>query len=105
MSQLGACICRVHDDDEPKLRSFQNFLVSTPLINPSSTQAPGPAPLEGYGSYHQQYWLDGVLIAVAVMDVLPGYLSSVYFFWDPDLAHMSLGKVYVSFSSSPVQAF
>ncbi|KAK9796636.1 hypothetical protein WJX73_005826 [Symbiochloris irregularis] len=84
---------RTHHEEEPKLSSFQNFLVSTPLMQPGSAQAPGQGPLEGYGSYHQQYWLDGVLIAVAVLDVLPGYLSSVYFFWDPDLGHMSLGKV------------
>ena len=25
----------------------------------------------GYGSFHQQYWLDGKLVAVGVVDVLP----------------------------------
>lgn len=25
----------------------------------------------GYGSFHQQYWLDGRLVAVGVVDVLP----------------------------------
>jgi hypothetical protein len=25
----------------------------------------------GYGSFHQQYWLDGQLVAVGVVDVLP----------------------------------
>lgn len=34
-----------------------------------------------------------VLVAVGVIDVLPRCLSSKYFFWDPDLAHLSLGKV------------
>lgn len=37
--------------------------------------------------------LDGRLIAVGVVDVLPKALSSKYFFWDPDFASLSLGKV------------
>lgn len=32
-------------------------------------------------------------MAVAVLDVLPRCLSSKYVFWDPDLAHLSLGKL------------
>ena len=32
-------------------------------------------------------------MAVAVLDVLPRCLSSVYFFWDPDLAPLALGKL------------
>lgn len=32
-------------------------------------------------------------MAVGVVDVLPDCLSSKYFFWDPDLAHLSLGKI------------
>lgn len=37
----------------------------------------------GYGSFHQQYWLDEELIAVGVIDILPKCISSVYFFYDP----------------------
>lgn len=43
------------------------------------------------GSFHQQYWLDDKLIAVAVIDILPHCLSSVYFFYDPDYGFLSLG--------------
>ena len=32
-------------------------------------------------------------MAVGVVDVLPACLSSKYFFWDPDLAPLALGKV------------
>lgn len=32
-------------------------------------------------------------MAVGVVDVLPQCLSSVYLFWDPDLAPLSLGKL------------
>lgn len=45
----------------------------------------------GYGSFHQQYWLDDKLIAVGVIDILPGSVSSVYFFYDPDYNFLSLG--------------
>jgi arginine-tRNA-protein transferase len=74
----------------------------------------------GYGSYHQYYRLDGKLIAVGVLDFLHSYaasprdallatersnnrptlssvsayhrcLTSVYFFYDPDYAFLSLG--------------
>ncbi|GAX75009.1 hypothetical protein CEUSTIGMA_g2455.t1 [Chlamydomonas eustigma] len=47
----------------------------------------------GYGSFHQQYRLNGKLVAVGVVDVLPRCLSSVYFFWDPGCAMLSLGKL------------
>jgi len=45
----------------------------------------------GYGSFHQQYWLDDKLIAVGVIDILPKCVSSVYLFYDPDYYHMVLG--------------
>lgn len=48
-------------------------------------------PAHGYGSFHQQYWLDGRLIAVGVLDILPKCVSSVYFFYDPDFSHLTLG--------------
>lgn len=39
----------------------------------------------------KQYWIDGKLLAVGVIDILPTCLSSVYFFYDPDYSHLSLG--------------
>jgi arginine-tRNA-protein transferase len=38
-------------------------------------------------------WRDdaGALVAVGVLDVTPNGLSTVYFYWDPSLAHLSLG--------------
>nr|CAG8436233.1 4252_t:CDS:2 [Entrophospora candida] len=46
----------------------------------------------GYGSFHQCYYLDDKLIAVAVLDILPSCISSVYFFYDNDYSAMQLGK-------------
>jgi len=39
-----------------------------------------------YGSYHQHYRIDDVLVAVGVIDVLPHGVSSVYSFYDPILS-------------------
>lgn len=46
----------------------------------------------GYGTYHQCYYLDGKLIAVSVLDILPRYVSSGYFYYDPSLSSLSLGR-------------
>uniref|UniRef100_A0A8C4Q7W5 Arginyl-tRNA--protein transferase 1 n=1 Tax=Eptatretus burgeri TaxID=7764 RepID=A0A8C4Q7W5_EPTBU len=48
-------------------------------------------PNEGYGSFHEQFWLDGKLLAVGVLDILPRCLSSVYLYYDPDYGNLSLG--------------
>ncbi|CAG0881958.1 unnamed protein product [Darwinula stevensoni] len=65
-------------------KQFTRFLVDSPLQLEEG-------PLEGYGSYHMQYWLDGSIIAVGVLDVLPLCLSSVYLFYDPRFSFLSLG--------------
>jgi arginyl-tRNA---protein transferase len=87
----------IHHGDSPSSvtkSSFSRFLCESPLIPaPASFYPPGGAPPSGFGSFHQQYWLDGRLIAVGVIDVLPKALSSKYLFWDPDYASLSLGKL------------
>ena len=39
------------------------------------------------------YRVDGQLIGISVIDVLPRCVSCVYFIWDPDWAWASLGKL------------
>lgn len=46
-----------------------------------------------YGPTHECYYLDNRLIAISVLDFLPSGLSSIYFIWDPDFAHLSLGTL------------
>jgi arginyl-tRNA--protein-N-Asp/Glu arginylyltransferase len=48
------------------------------VVNPFSTE-------------EWRYWLDGRLVAVGYVDVLPDGLSAVYFFYDPDERRRSLG--------------
>ncbi|XP_074287228.1 arginyl-tRNA--protein transferase 1 isoform X2 [Silene latifolia] len=84
---------KVHNDepDDVTESSYTRFLIDTPLIYipPTSDNTVPPC---GFGSFHQQYRLDGRLIAVGVIDILPKCLSSKYLFWDPELAFLSLGK-------------
>ncbi|KAI8581570.1 hypothetical protein K450DRAFT_231963, partial [Umbelopsis ramanniana AG] len=83
----------IHHDPPSKLKekSFRQFLVDSPLKRYSFNRDDG-APCSGYGSYHQTYRLDGKLIAMAVLDILPNCVSSVYFMYDPEYAFLSLGK-------------
>ncbi|XP_065871405.1 arginyl-tRNA--protein transferase 2-like [Euphorbia lathyris] len=84
---------KVHNDtpDHVTESSYRRFLVDTPLISvPPSGD--GRVPPCGFGSFHQQYVIDGQLVAVGVIDILPKCLSSKYLFWDPDFAFLSLGK-------------
>ncbi|KAH9278606.1 Arginyl-tRNA--protein transferase 1 [Echinococcus granulosus] len=100
----------VHNDPPEKLKrkSFTRFLVDSPLVvralpcsstvaSSSTRYCAHDAEAEAsgapqFGTYHQQYWLDGEkLVAVGVIDLVPGCLSSVYFFYDPAYAFLRLG--------------
>ena len=79
----------VHHDDPSKITEDQytSFLVDSPLI-----PAPGPEEWEcGYGSYHNQYYIDGKLVMVGVIDILPNCVSSVYVYYDTDYNFLSPG--------------
>ncbi|KAL1139910.1 hypothetical protein AAG570_006887, partial [Ranatra chinensis] len=82
----------VHQDPPEKCtkQQFTRFLVKSPLMVVLQYK-PKSGPSCGYGSFHQQYWLDDKLIAVGVIDILPKCLSSVYFFYDPEYSHLTLG--------------
>lgn len=84
---------KVHNDAPNHVteNSYNRFLVDSPLIFVPPT-GDGTVPPCGFGSFHQQYLIDGQLVAVGVVDILPRCLSSKYLFWDPDFAFLSLGK-------------
>ncbi|XP_073541467.1 arginyl-tRNA--protein transferase 1 isoform X2 [Phyllobates terribilis] len=66
---------------------FTRFLCDSPLEHENRPDGVSC----GYGSFHQQYWLDGKIIAVGVIDILPYCVSSVYLYYDPDYSFLSLG--------------
>ena len=43
------------------------------------------------GSYHMHYYLDGELLMISILDVLPTYIVSIYFIYDPDIRFMTPG--------------
>ncbi|XP_051772698.1 arginyl-tRNA--protein transferase 1 isoform X6 [Ctenopharyngodon idella] len=57
----------------------------------SEAETAPDGPDVGYGSFHQQYWLDGRIVAVGVLDILPSCVSSVYLYYHPDFSSLSLG--------------
>ena len=48
---------------------------------------------QNLGSFHQCYRLNGKLIALSVLDLLPHAVSGVYFIYDPEYARWSPGKL------------
>jgi len=50
--------------------------------------------VNGYNEYGFEvlYFDDDKLIAIDLIDILPNGISSIYFYYDPDYSHLSLGK-------------
>ncbi|KZT20813.1 hypothetical protein NEOLEDRAFT_1100325 [Neolentinus lepideus HHB14362 ss-1] len=85
----------IHMDFDNAPSGFKRFLVESPLQHERisyPSQRPAHLP-ETYGSYHQLYRVDGQLIAMGVIDILPGCVSSVYFMYDKRWEKYSLGKL------------
>lgn len=66
---------------------FKRFLCSSPLHR--HPDADGKL----LGSYHQCYRVDGRLIAMAALDLLPHAVSGVYFLYHSDYEKWSFGKL------------
>ena len=46
-----------------------------------------------YGCYNLIHRIDGKIVAVGIVDILPNYLSSVYLYYDTDYQFLDLGVV------------
>ncbi|KAK8198519.1 Arginyl-tRNA--protein transferase 1 [Zalaria obscura] len=80
-----------HDTPEEATRNgFKRFLCSSPLKRRLKTENGKEQRL---GSYHQCYRVDGRLIAMAVLDLLPHCVSGVYFVYHQDFEKWSFGKI------------
>jgi arginine-tRNA-protein transferase len=78
----------VHREPPHKIskKGFARFLCSSPL----------PVAAENdprYGSFHQCYRIDGKLVAVGVLDLLPHCVSGVYFMYHESVHQHSFGKL------------
>lgn len=83
---------KVHHDrpSEVSQSGFKRFLCSSPL---SRTTLHREGTEQQLGSFHQCYRLDGRLIAIGVLDLLPHAVSGVYFIYHPDFERWSFGKL------------
>jgi arginine-tRNA-protein transferase len=82
----------VHNEgpDEISQSGFKRFLCESPLKRTSQI-VNGKEQL--LGSYHQCYRLDGRLIAMGVLDLLPHCVSGVYMLYHSDFAEWQFGKL------------
>lgn len=72
--------------------SFRRFLCDSPLVRESEYDHT-TGKQKHLGSYHQMYRLDGRLIAMGVLDLLPNCVSGVYFIYHADFEKYSFGKL------------
>lgn len=81
-----------HDAPEDRTRrQFTRFLCSSPLRRQTMVGQDGRR--RRLGSYHQCYRLDGKLVAIGVLDLLPDCVSSVYFLYDESIHKHTPGKL------------
>ena len=81
-----------HDAPEDRTRKqFTRFLCSSPLRRQTMEGQDGRR--RRLGSYHQCYRLDGKLVAIGVLDLLPDCVSSVYFLYDESIHKHTPGKL------------
>ncbi|RDA92251.1 hypothetical protein CP533_5738 [Ophiocordyceps camponoti-saundersi (nom. inval.)] len=79
-------------------RAFQRFLCTSPLRRETVVDEDGRR--RRMGSYHQCYRIDGILVAVGVLDLLPDCVSSVYFFYHESIHRHAPGKLGALFEIS-----
>jgi len=88
----------IHEDADYEISQggYTRFLASSPLFVPTGADD-GISP--AMGSYHQQYLLDGKIIAVGVVDILPRCFSSKYFYYGMTNSHIA--RLHVAASLDP----
>ena len=75
-------------EEDSAERHFEEFLVSTPMENEAAGCENMPCM---FGTYHQQYLLDGKIFAVGVLDILPRGVLCEYLYYDPDYRFIAPG--------------
>lgn len=83
----------VHKEDPASIskKGFKRFLCNSPVRPETWTDAEGRQ--RQVGSFHQCYRLDGKLVAVGVLDLLPEAVSAVYFMYDNSIHKHQPGKL------------
>jgi arginyl-tRNA---protein transferase len=83
----------VHQEGPDKIsrKGFRRFLCDSPLVREEILDSRGIS--RKLGSYHQCYYLDGRLVAIGVLDLLPQAVSAVYFLYHESIHQHAPGKL------------
>jgi arginine-tRNA-protein transferase len=83
----------VHKEDPSQIsqQGFKRFLCGSPLRRVTFTSPDGKE--RQLGSFHQCYRLDGQLVAIGVLDLLPNCVSAVYFLYHESVHKFQPGKI------------
>ncbi|KAL1839618.1 hypothetical protein VTJ49DRAFT_1321 [Mycothermus thermophilus] len=83
----------VHREPPDKISrdGFRRFLCDSPLVRGSVAGPDGRR--RPVGSFHQCYRIDGRLVAVGVLDLLPDCVSAVYFLYHESIHWLNPGKL------------
>ena len=82
----------IHEKENEYKSGYENFLCLTNLIERNIKSSTSDKELP-QGCFHMNYYLDGTLIAVGVVDMVLKGMSSVYFFYDPKYKPLKMGIV------------
>ncbi|KAI0885303.1 arginine-tRNA-protein transferase [Annulohypoxylon maeteangense] len=83
----------IHRESLPSIsrEGFKRFLCSSPIKQEKYTAPDGRE--RQLGSFHQCYRIDGKLVAIGVLDLLPDCVSTVYFLYHESIHKFSPGKL------------
>ncbi|KAH8899598.1 hypothetical protein GQ53DRAFT_317700 [Thozetella sp. PMI_491] len=83
----------VHQEPPDKISrsGFKRFLCDSPVQRRTEVGPDGKE--KKLGSYHQCYRIDGRLVAIGVLDLLPNCVSAVYFLYHESIHSYTPGKV------------
>jgi len=84
---------KVHKETQESVsrNGFTRFLCNSPITRRTETLKSGRK--RRLGSFHQCYRIDGDLVAVGVIDLLPQCVSAVYFFYHESIHKFAPGKL------------
>ncbi len=74
-------------EEDCTIRIYRDFIEQSPLLPMEGS----PGMPCGYGTFHQQYLIDGKLFAVGVLDILPRGVLCEYFYYDPAYRFLAPG--------------
>jgi arginine-tRNA-protein transferase len=83
----------IHEDKESELNKnrFLNSWGSSSLVSKKEFKSDSKFYPKGYGTYDMIHRIDGKIVAVGILDILPTSVSSVYLYYDPDYGFLNFG--------------